>query len=40
MDYFFMSREEEVASKNPLMLMIDEQTQNKYMRAVGQKGIG
>jgi len=40
MDYFFMSQEEEQASKNPLMVMIDEKTQNRYMRAVGQKGLG
>ena len=39
-DYFFMSKEEELASNNPLMVMIDEHTDNKYMRAVGQKGIG
>ena len=40
LDYFFMSKEEEIASKNPLMVMVDEHTQNKYMRAVGQKGLG
>ena len=39
-DYFFMSKEEETASSNPLMVMIDESTGNKYMRAVGQKGLG
>ena len=40
MDYFFMSQAEEKASENPLMVMIDEQTGNRYMRAVGKKGLG
>ena len=40
MDYFFMSQEEEKASQNPLMIMIDEQYGNRYMRAVGKKGLG
>ena len=39
-DYFFMSVEEEKASANPMMVMIDEQNGNKYMRAVGRKGLG
>ena len=40
MDYFFMSQEEEKASRNPLLVMLDETTGNKYMRAVGRKGMG
>ena len=40
MDYFFMSQEEEKASENPLLIMINETTGNKYMRAVGRKGLG
>ena len=40
MDYFFTSQEEEKASQNPLMVMIDEQYGNRYMRAVGKKGLG
>ena len=40
MDYFFMSQEEEKASQNPLMVMIDEEYGNRYMRAVGKKGLG
>ena len=40
MDYFFMSQEEEKASENPLMVMLDESTGNRYMRAVGRKGLG
>ena len=40
MDYFFMSQEDEKASSNPIMVMVDENTGEKYARAVGQKGIG
>ena len=40
MDYFFMSQEEEKASENPLMVMVDESTGNRYMRAVGKRGLG
>ena len=40
MDYFFMSEEEQQASENPLIIMVDESTGNKYMRAVGKKGLG
>ena len=29
-----------LASENPLMVMLDEETGNKYMRAVDQKGLG
>ena len=40
MDYFFMSKEDETAHKNPLLVMVDEETNDKYARAVGQKGLG
>ena len=40
MDYFFMSRADEEAHKNPLIVMVDESTGEKYARAVGQKGMG
>ena len=40
MDYFFMSKEDEKANKNPLSVMVDEETNQKYARAVGQKGLG
>ena len=40
MDCFFMSKEDEKAHENPLIVMIDEETGEKYARAVGQKGIG
>ena len=40
MDYFFVSKADEQASKNPLIVMVDESTGEKYARAVGQKGLG
>ena len=40
MDYFFLSKEDEKAHKNPIMVMTDEETGEKYARAVGQKGLG
>ena len=40
MDYFFMSEEDGKASENPLFVMVDEETGDKYVRAVGQKGVG
>ena len=39
-DYHFMSQEDEKACKNPVMIMIDEQTGEKYARATGKKGVG
>ena len=39
MDYFFMSTKDEQAHDNPLLVMLDEDTE-KYARAVGQKGMG
>ena len=40
MDYFFMSTVDEAASSNPLLVVLDESTGEKYARAVGQKGLG
>ena len=40
MDYCFMSQEDEKAGENPVTLMVDEETGDKYARAVGNKGIG
>ena len=39
-DYFFMSTADQVASTNPVLVMVDESTGEKYARAVGQKGVG
>ncbi len=40
MDYFFMSMEDEMASENPCIIMVNEETDEKFARAVGQKGVG
>ena len=39
MDYFFMSDEDFKASENPLIVMVDEGTGEKYARATGRKGL-
>ena len=39
-DYFFMSHQDEVANENPMLIMLDEGTGDKYAHAVGQKGLG
>ena len=40
MDYHFMSEEDMKASRNPILIVINEQTSDRYARAVGQKGLG
>ena len=40
MDYFFMSRKDEEAKNNPLIVMVDEKTGERYARAVSKKGTG
>ena len=40
MDYFFMSTRDEEASKNPILVLLDESTGETFARAVGQKGLG
>ena len=40
MDYFFMSKEEESAQDNPMLVMVDEQTGDRYARMTGAKDIG
>ena len=39
-DYFIMSEEDWHAGNNPLIVMIDEATGEKYARAIGIKGLG
>ena len=39
-DYFFIGRGDEKAFRNPLLIMVDEGTGEKYARAGGQKGLG
>ena len=38
MDYVFMSVADEAASSNPVLVMVDEATGERYARAVGHKG--
>jgi len=40
MDYFFMSREDEAASSNPMLVVLDEKSGSRYARLVGRKGLG
>ena len=40
MNYHFMSTEDERNGKNPVLSIKDESTGNRYMRAVGKKGVG
>ena len=37
MDYFFVSREHEAASSNPMLVMLDERSGSRYARLVGKK---
>ena len=39
-DYFFLTREDEAGNKNPMIVMVDESTCEKYARSVSQKGFG
>ena len=40
MDYMCMSQGDKAAGKNPIIVMVDEETGEKYARATGRKGIG
>ena len=40
MDYWFMSSKDEDAKKSPLIVMVNEQTGERYARATGRKGVG
>ena len=40
MDYFFMGQQGERAHEYPMILMVDEHTDTRYIRAVGKKGLG
>ncbi|MDA8582757.1 reverse transcriptase domain-containing protein [bacterium] len=39
-DYFFFSKQDEKASDNPMLVMLDEETGDKFARATGRKGLG
>ena len=40
MDYFYMSTADQLANENPILVMLDEATGERYARAVGKKGLG
>lgn len=40
MDYFLMSEEDKKANKDPMLVMIADETKEKYAKAVGHKGLG
>ena len=40
LDYFFLGTEGNKASDNPIVIMVDEATGEKYARMVEQKGVG
>ena len=40
MDYFFMSQRDEEEIKNPVLVVLNEKTNEKYARAAGRTGIG
>ena len=40
MDYFFIGQEGDRATEYPMIVMVDESTDSRYMRAVGKKGLG
>ena len=39
-DYFYMSKEDEEGKTNPVLVAVNESTNEKYARAAGQKGVG
>ena len=40
MDYWFMSKKDEAAKTNPLKVMVNESSTERYARATGRKGVG
>ena len=40
MDYFYMNERDRQEGANPLVIVTDEDTGDKYARAVGRKGVG
>ena len=40
MDYFFMNKRDEKATENPCLVIVNEESNERYARAVGQKGVG
>ena len=40
MEYFYNSKQDEDAKVNPMLVAINEQSNEKYARAIGEKGLG
>ena len=40
MDHFFMRQDDEKTSQNPLIVMVDEETNEKFARSPEKKGVG
>ena len=40
MDYLYMSKQDEEAKENPMLVVLNEQTNERYARATGRKGVG
>ena len=40
MDYLYMSQKDEEAKENPVLIVLNEATGEKYARAAGHKGVG
>ena len=40
MDYFFLTKKDQAEGKNPILVMVDDESGNVFARAVEQKGVG
>ena len=40
MDYWFMSKKDETAKTNPLIVVVNGDSTERYARATGRKGVG
>ena len=40
MDYGYLSRQDEEEGRNPMLLLVDETTGDRFARLVGKKGLG
>ena len=40
MDYFYLSQKDEDAKENPVLVVVNEKTGEKFARAAGRKGVG
>ena len=40
MDYFYMSKKDEDAKENQILVVLHEESNGNYVRATGMKGVG